>query len=372
VKRIVLGIVLSLFPVLLFTGSQEVDDGIDALIGTIDLSEWDAWVEDEGIDADFTPSQFLREIAGMQLRNDSSGLAARLGALLLPGVKSAVVRMTVFIGFAVLIAGVNGMSEASPIAETAKIALRIIGAGTVLILSASELRTASGTVLKITRTAELLMPAVLGFLTLSGMEQTAALLSISYELLSGSVLKIFETCVVPLAAIGGILLALDAGGTGRLASIGKVLHRIAKWVLGTVCSLFLAFTAIRSVAAGSADGLLLKSTKLMAGSIPAVGGLLSESADAAFQCLQLVKNALGLTGTVLILLVAARPVLSVFWTRCALRVSSMLSEPLSGKPYAELLRGMGDTLHLLLLSELGATAMALLMIVPVFGPGRFV
>ena len=185
-------------------------------------------------------------------------------------------------------------------------------------------------------------------------------------------LRILETCIVPLAAIGGILLALDAAGTGRLASVGRVLHRVAKWVLGTVCSLFLTVTAIRGVAAGSADGLLLKTTKLMAGSIPSVGGLMSESVDAAFQCLQLVKNALGLTGTVLILLVAARPVLSVFWTRCALRVSSMLAEPLSGKPYAELLRGMGDTLHLLLLSELGAAAMALLMIAPVFGLGRFV
>ncbi|MBR0507582.1 MAG: hypothetical protein IJJ86_03140 [Clostridia bacterium] len=371
-KRVFLIAVLSLVPFLLFTDSQEVDDGIDALVGTIDLSGWDAWIEREGLDVGFLPSEFLREIAGMRFRDESKALSDKIGAILLPGLKSALVKMTVFLGFAVLTAAIGGLSETSQTSGTAKIAFRFIAAGTVMVLSASELRTASGTVSGIAKTAELLLPAILGFLMLGGMEHTAALLSVSGELLSGSVLKIIGSCVVPLAAVGGILLALDAGGTGRLASIGKVLHRAAKWILGTVCSLFLVFTAVRGVAAGSADGLLLKTTKLMAGSIPSIGGLLSESVDAAFQCLQLVKNALGLTGSVLILVVAAKPVLSVFWTRCALRVSSLLSEPLSGKPYAELLRGMGETLHLLLLSELGAAASALLMIAQVFGIGRFV
>ena len=361
-----------LAPVLLFAGSQEIDDGIDALIGTIDLSEWDEWIEEEGIEVGFLPSAYLRGIAGMEIRDDAPGLFGRLGALLLPGVRGALVRLSAFIGFAVLTAAVNGLSESSHSAETAKLALRIIAAGTVLVLSASELKTAAGAVRTITRTAEVLLPAILGFLMLGGMEQTAALLSSSYVLLSGTVMMILETCVVPLAAIGGVLIALDTGGTGRLSSIGKALHRIAKWVLGTVCSLFLLITAIRGVAAGSADGLLLKTTKLMAGSIPAIGGLLSESADTALQCLLLVNHALGLTGTVLILLTAAKPVLSVFWTRCALRVSSLLSEPLSGKPYAELLHGMGDTLHVLMLSELGAAGMAFLTVAPVFGPGRFV
>jgi len=372
VKRILLAAVLSLVPMLLFSGSQEIDDAVEALVGTIDLSEWDDWVEQEGLDVDFLPSAYLREIAGMSRVDVSSGFTAEIAALLLPGLKGAIVKLTLLLGLAVLTAAINGLSETSAMAEPAKVTFRLIVAGTVLILTASELKTAFGTVLRVAKMTEILLPPILGFLVLGGMEQTAALLTVSHELLSGTVLKLLETCVMPLAAIGGVLLTLDSGGTGRLGSIGRVLHRIAKWILGMACSLFLAVTAIRGVAAGSADGLLMKTTKLMAGSIPAIGGLLSESVDAAFQCLQFVKNALGLTGTVLILLVVFKPVLSVFWARCALRVSSMLSEPLSGKPYADLLRGMGDTLHLLLLSELGATALSILVIAPVFGLGRFV
>ena len=141
-KRIVLGLVLSLVPVLLFSGSPEIDDGLEALIGTIDLSEWDEWIEREGVDVGFLPSQYLREIAGLQFRGDPSGWTDRLGALLLPGVRSALARMTVFLGFAVLTAAVNGLSETSSPAETARTVFRIIGAGAVLVLSAAELRTA--------------------------------------------------------------------------------------------------------------------------------------------------------------------------------------------------------------------------------------
>lgn len=369
-KRLLVIAVLALAPVLLFSGSQETDDAIEALAGTIDLSEWDRWFEAEGYDADFTPSRYLDAIIRMQEPDPSHGIGSRLKDLLLPGLKSAAVMLTVLIGLAVCSAAIGGLSDASAMAEPAKITLRVVTACAVLVTAASGIRTASGAVRLIFRTTELTLPAIVGFLALGGMEHTAALLTASRELLSGTVLYLLETCVVPLAAVGGVLYALDACGTGRLASIGRLLHRAAKWILGTTCSLFLLFTAIRGAAAGGADGLLLKTTKLMAGSVPAVGGVLSESVDAAFRCLQFVKNALGLTGTVLILLIAAKPVLSVFWTRCALRAASMLADPLSGKPYADLLRGMGDTLHLLLLAELAAVAMSLLVIAPVLGAGR--
>ena len=117
--------------------------------------------------------------------------------------------------------------------------------------------------------------------------------------------------------------------------------------------------------------MILRTAKYAAGSVPIVGGVVSDSVETVFQCVLFVKSMLGIGGAVVILLICAKPILTVFLTRCALRIASAVTEPLSGKPYADLLRGLGDMLHILLLIEATAAAMALVAISPVFLVGGF-
>ena len=224
---------------------------------------------------------------------------------------------------------------------------------------------------RITNTSEVLLPILLGYLTLGGMEHSAAAIAPLFSLLSDLVLNVFSRIVVPLAAIGGVLLALDVSENGTLHPIGRMLIRGAKWILATVCSVFLLFSVFRGATAGSADGFLLKTAKLAAGGIPAVGGVVTESVETAYQCLMLVKNALGFSAAALLVLIALKPVLSATLMRFALRGASALCEPISGRPYAELLRGLSDTVQVIVLAELASLAMSLFALSPVFGVGRF-
>ena len=128
---------------------------------------------------------------------------------------------------------------------------------------------------------------------------------------------------------------------------------------------------MRGAAAASADGFLLRTVRFAAGSLPILGGIAAESAEAAYQCLMLAKNAVGLSGVVLIVLLGAKPVLSAFLTRCALRGARALSEPLAGRSYAELLHALSDVMQVLMLSELAAYGMLALSVSPVLGIGRF-
>lgn len=356
-----------LLPAMLFYETEEVKDGIDALLETVDLSEWDEWFRSQGVESVALPSEYLYALAGADTSEASGLTLEKLGTLLLAPLKSAAFGIVMFLGLAILCASLKGVSDTASVGETAETAFRVTVSGAVLVTAFTGIRTALDALTTIDRTTELILPVLTGFLTLNGMSNTAALLPVSYVLLSGTVLKLMRLYVAPLAVLGGVLLAIDAGGTGRLGAFGRLMQRTAKWMLGTVCALFLSVTAVRSVAAGNADGLLMKTTKLAAGSIPAIGALLSESVETAFLCLRFVRSVLGLTGCVLILSVAWRPVLTVTASRCALRASALLSEPLSGKGYADLLRGVGDTLHILMLSELAAIAAALLVIAPVFG-----
>lgn len=364
-KRLLIAGIVLLLP-LLFAESDEVQEGIDALLETIDLSEWDEWAKTYGEDGAMLPSEYLAALAESAL--PSADLTPdSLWTRIRPSVRTAAVKTAFLIGLAAIGAAVHGLSTASSIGETAETAFRICASGAVLLLSFAEIRIAMSAVASTARTAELLLPVIVGYLTLIGAKNTALLLPTSNLLFSELVIRAIQVWVAPAAVIGGVLLALDTGGSGRLASIGRLLQRASKWILGIVCSLFLLITTVRSVAAGSADGLLIKSAKLAAGSIPSIGSLLSESMDTAFHCLGFVKNVLGLTGCIVLVSVSLKPAMSVLMTRSALKASALLAEPLSGKPYADLLRGMGDTLQILLLSELAAAAMAIMLLAPVFG-----
>lgn len=368
-KRTVIALLILLAPMFLFAETEETQDAIDALLETIDLSEWDAWFRKNGTESDVLPSELLKQLAGMQEPFKTAFRHTDLISLLKPSVPSVLARMMLFVGLAAFGAVLRGISDVSSIGESAAAVLRVSVSAAVLVISLSEIRAALAAIGTVDRTTELLLPVIVGYLALTGQANTALLLSTSQALLSEVVLRLIETCIAPSAIIGGVLLVLDANGVGQLYSVGRLLQRAAKWMLATACSFYMLVTAVRSVAAKGADSLLLKTTKLAAGSIPSIGALLAESVDTAYQCMLFVKNALGLTGCIVLISVALKPAISAFLTRCSLRSSALLTEPLAGKPYAELLRGMGDTIHILMLSELVAVSMALMMLIPVLGTG---
>lgn len=355
----------------LFLQSGDAADGADAILGTVDLSEWDSWFSAHAPEIGFCPSDFAEEVADAAEEEDGNALFARLRSALAPAWKGAIGKCALFSGIAVLGATLKGLHPMSRTQETANTAFRAATAGIVFFSIAAELRTANRALSAADGTAQILLPALLGLLTLGGMENTAAAVSSSFTLFTSFALHALKTAVVPLACAGGILAVLDASESARLASIGRLLTRLAKWILGVTGTLFGAWNIVRGAAAASADGFLLRTVRFAAGSLPIVGGLAAESAEAAYQCLMLAKNAVGLTGVVLIVLLGAKPVLSAFLTRCALRGARALSEPLAGRGYAELLHTLSDVMQVLMLSELAAFGMLALSVSPVLGVGRF-
>ena len=362
---------LLILPFCLLTESNEAEDGIDELLGSVDLSEWDAWFREEVPESSFCPSAFVNELAGMEDSPDTNGILDRAIRFMQPSIRAAAGKLVFLIGLAVLAAVLNGIDARGSVSETAGSAFRIITACIVLTASVSEIRAVYRMFGMIADLSESVLPVLIGFLTICGMEHTAGILLPSYALLSGVMIRLMETAVIPIGCIGGVMTALDACTTGRLAALGKLLLRAAKWMLAAIASVYGILGAFRGAAAASADGLLLRTAKLAAGSIPAVGSIVSGSVETAYQCLIFVKNALGLGCCALILLACAKPIVNAFFVRCSFRAASAVSEPLSGRPYADLLRGMGDMLHILVLCELAAGAMALSAIAPVIGVGRF-
>ena len=369
-KRLFVQAILLLMPLMLLSDANEAQDAVDALLGTVDLSEWDAWFAAEAPEIPFRPSEFVRSIASAEDPFDSDSLKDRAKKMLLPSVGSAAAKLILFVGLGVFGSVLNGVRLSESTSEAAQTAFRIATACIALAAVFTEISVVYRMLARTAALSERVLPVILGFLILGGMEHTAGALTPAFALLSNGVIRLLKTVVIPLGCIGGVLTVTDACASGRLASLGKLFLRAAKWMLAGICSVYVLLSTIRGAAAASADGLMIRTAKLAAGSLPAVGGVVSDSVETAYQCLIFVKNALGIGCAALILLVFAKPVIDVFLTRSALRASSAITEPLAGKPYADGLRGLGDTLHLFMLAEFATVAMALTALAPVFAIGR--
>ena len=364
-----LGILL--LPLCLLASGDEASDGADAILDALDLREWDAWFRQEAPEIGFCPSDFAQGIAEAEPGGDGAALLSGLLSAIGPYRKSAIGKCALYLGVAVLGAALRGLHPVSQTQETANIAFRAATAAVVLLSVSSEMRSAYRVLETANDASEILLPALLGFLTIGGMTNTSAAVSASFSLYASFVLRTLKTAVVPLCCIGGIFAALDTSESARLASIGRLLIRAGKWILGAAASLFGVWNIVRGAAAASADGFVLRTVKFAAGSLPIVGGAAAESAEAVYQCLMLAKNAVGLTGIAVVVLLGMKPVASVFLTRCALRGARALSEPLAGRGYAELLHALSDVMQVLMLSELAAYGMLALSVTPLLGVGRF-
>ena len=222
-RRVVLAVLMALLPILLFSETDEVQDGIDALLETVDLSDWDAWFRQTCGDDAVLPSDLFRQLAEMQTRMEATEAGTLLNELK-PAVRPAIAKFALLMGLSVIGAALQGISDDSPVGETARMSFRICVSAVVLILAISEIRAGIDAITAAERTAEVLLPAITGFLMLCGSENTAALLPATYTLLSDVVIKLIQTCILPMAIIGGVLLVFDAGVPGRLASVGKFLQ----------------------------------------------------------------------------------------------------------------------------------------------------
>jgi len=140
----------------------------------------------------------------------------------------------------------------------------------------------------------LLIPILAGVITAAGNPA----LALSYHTLTFAAAqgleRLADGVVVPCT---GIVLGLSfVDGAAKDAKLLAVANTIKKTVIGAfalLAGLFSALLSIKSLIANTADALVVRGVKVVTGSIPLVGGALSEACGAILSSVALVKGAVG-------------------------------------------------------------------------------
>lgn len=210
----------------------------------------------------------------------------------------------------------------------------------------------------------ILIPALAAAAAAGGTPAAAAARHAATVLFSNVLFQLIAKVLVPLTyafvAASAVSAALGNPGLKRLAG---TLKGIATGTLTTVMLVFVGYLSVSGVIAGTADAITLKTAKFaISGSVPVVGGVLSDAAETVLVSAGLLRNAVGVFGMLVILGICLAPFLRMGVHYLAYKLTAALCATVSDSKLTELIDAIGGAFALEL-GMMGCCAVLLLICV---------
>ena len=107
--------------------------------------------------------------------------------------------------------------------------------------------------------------------------------------------------------------------------------------------------SLEGTLSSSVDGITAKTAKAAVSSIiPVVGKILGDTVDTVMGCANILKNAIGVIGIIVILEICAMPIVKLAVLTGMYKLMAAISQPIADEKIVKLLEGLGDTFKILL------------------------
>ena len=299
-----------------------------------------------------------------------SALAAAAGGAFLgflPGVVSVVI-------ICLLKSLLTGMSSGLGRSATGGVVHIVCYSAVIVILTAGV----TGVILSVTDTVNALagfsdavFPVLLTLLAAVGGGSGVALYQPFMAVLSGTVIKVVQSVIVP-AFIAAIVFSVvgNISENVKLGKLAKLVRSGAGWLVGILFGLFATFITAQG---GVLDKIGFNAAKFAVSSyVPILGGYVSDGFDLVTASLVLVKNAVGVTGVVVLLAVVLFPLLQLAAYILMLRLAAAVTEPMGASRTSSVLAALADNSRLLVTALVGVGFMffiVLMLVIGSFNPG---
>ncbi len=150
----------------------------------------------------------------------------------------------------------------------------------------------------------------------------------------------------PLITYSAVLsVAGNLGDKMRISRFVKMIKTLNKWILAFIITVFTGINSIYGFSAPAIDAVGAKAAKFAVGSlVPLVGNFLSDTFDTVTLSASVLKNAVGVSGIIVITLLTVTPVLKIGLMQLVLKLISALSEPIADKRITDMLWDVSESL----------------------------
>lgn len=135
----------------------------------------------------------------------------------------------------------------------------------------------------------------------------------------------------------------------KIDKLAKLLNNSIIWILGIVLTIFVAVSSLEGGVTSSVDGVTAKATKaVVANAVPVVGNILKDAVETVIGCSNILKNAIGTVGIIVILAICIIPIVKMLTIMILYYFGAALIETIADEKVVKLLTNIGNTYKVLL------------------------
>ena len=240
----------------------------------------------------------------------------------------------------------------------------LVGTLVILLAVGSNMKNLMGlgteTIEELNVFSKALLPTLSAATAAGGGAVSAGVRQVATVFFSDLLMSLIHSLLFPLVWVYVALSAADVIlPAGRLGGIAQGLKKAVTWVLSGGLMLFTGYLSLSG--AFSADGLTLRMARSAIGTaIPVVGGIISDAADTILAGAGVLRQSLGVLGTLTILAVCILPFLKLGVQYLLLKLSAFFAAAVAPEPLVKLLSALSSAFGLVL-GMTGAAALLLLI-----------
>lgn len=242
----------------------------------------------------------------------------------------------------------------------------LVGTMVILLAVGSNMKSLMGlgeqTIEELDVFSKALLPTLSAAAAAGGCAVSASVRQVATVFFSDLLISLIRSLLLPLVWVFVALSAADAIlPAGRLSGIAQGLHKAATWLLSGSLLLFTGYLSLSGAFASSADSLTLRMARSAIGTaIPVVGGIISDAADTILAGAGVLRQSVGIVGTLTILATCILPFLKLGVQYLLLKLSAFFAAAVAPEPLVKLLHALSSAFGLVL-GMTGATAAMLLI-----------
>jgi stage III sporulation protein AE len=191
-----------------------------------------------------------------------------------------------------------------------------------------------------------IVPLLLTLLASMGNITSVAILHPLIVFMVNSVGTAIYLFVFPLLFFSAVLhIVSSLSDKYKVTQLANLLRSISLGALGIFVTIFLGTISVQGTTGAVRDGVTLRTAKYLAGNfVPVVGRLFSDATETVVGASLLVKNAIGLSGVIIIILLCAFPAIKILTLAFIYNLSAAIMQPLGDNPMIACLQTIGKSM----------------------------
>ena len=336
---------------------QTVPDSVDDLLGNLNLSGVQGIVDSLSSDqiAIFgfgDIAERIKSVANGEFKDDFGSIIGYITALL--GVEILEFIPMLFGLLAIVLAynlinSIKGKYASDSVEQVAYFATGVVALSLIVGYFSSVLSSAVKLIASLKTQINSVAPVLLTLMTASGATASASVYTPTVAVLGSGMTNAVTYLAFPALLMSLVFDIIGSVSTSvKLGKTAEFFRSACKWALGTAFFLFIAVIGVAGITASVSDGISVRAARFAVSKyVPVIGGYLSQGFDFVMAGNVLIKNALGLSAVILVVLSVSPIIVRIVVFTLTLKLTAAISEPLGGDRFGGIMTAVSKSSSML-------------------------